>query len=193
MKKFKTRLLVVVFMLGTLVNYANDKDVNNVIHAKKTKVVFKGAKKGHQLKIKDSNGILLHVENVNIEGNLIKFFDFSKLQDGDYTLELEKDFEIIIKSLEIKDNAVIFNENDKVVIFKPVIRNEKNRVMISQISFDKKPLNVTLYYNNEIIYSETLKEDSIINRVYKLDKEIKGNYSVVVCNYGRTYVNEFKI
>ena len=98
MIKIKTRVLVVVFMLGTLVNYANDKDVNNVIHAKKTKVVFKGAKKGHQLKIKDSNGILLHVENVNIEGNLIKFFDFSKLQDGDYTLELEKDFEIIIKA-----------------------------------------------------------------------------------------------
>ena len=193
MKTLKTKVLVVVFMLGTLVNYANDKKVNSVLNAKKTKVVFKGTKKGHQLTIKDNNGVILHSENVVKNGNLVKFFDFSKLKNGSYTLELEKDFEINIKSIRIENNKVIFDDNANKVIFKPVIRNEENRLMISKITFDEKPLEVVLYYKNEVIYSEVLKANKIVNRVYKLNKEVKGDYTVIIRNNGRSYVNEFKI
>ncbi|WP_397444787.1 hypothetical protein [Polaribacter sp. R77954] len=194
MKTFKKRLvLVVVLMLGTLANYANDKEVNNNLNAKKTKVVFKGAKKGEQLTIKDHKGVILHLENINKAGNLIKFFDFSKLDDGMYTLELEKDFQIVIKTIHIKGDKVIFDEEAKKVIFKPVVRNEENRLMISKIAFDALPLKVLLYYNDEIIYSEVLQSDTIINRVYKLDENVKGEYTVVIKNNGRNYINEFKI
>ncbi|MHB0756537.1 hypothetical protein [Polaribacter sp. M15] len=193
MKTLKKRLLVVVIMLGTLINYANDKNVNVELNAKKTKVVFRGVKKGQQLTIKDENGIVLHLENVDNTGNLIKFFDFSKLQDGNYTLELDKDFQIIIKTLQVKEGKVIFNENAKKVIFKPVIRNKENRLMISRIAFDTKPLEVALYYNDEIIYSEVVKGDNIVNRIYKLDENLKGDYTVIVRNNGRNYIDEFKI
>lgn len=193
MKTIKTKVLVVVFMLVTLVNYANNTNFNNALDAKKVKVVFKDAKKGHQLTIKDSDGIALHSENVTKKGNLVKIFNFSKLENGNYTLELEKDFEIVIKSMKINGNTVTFDENAKKTIFKPVIRNKENRLIITKISFDKKPLQVSLYFNNEIIYSETVKGDSILNRVYRLDEEKKGNYRVVLHNNGRSYVNEFKI
>ena len=44
-----------------------------------------------------------------------------------------------------------------------------------------KNLNVkiSIYYKNEIIYSETLEGDKILNRVYSLDKGLKGEYKVV--------------
>ena len=63
--------------------------------------------------------------------------------------------------------------------------------MISKIAFDKNPLKISLYFNNEIIYSETVKGDSILNRVYRLDEEKKGNYRVIIHNNGRSYSNEF--
>ena len=94
MKTIKRKVLVVVLMLGTLLNYANNTELENELNTKIVKVVFKGAKKGNQLKIKDDKGEILHTEYVNKQGNLIKLFDFSKLEDGSYTLELEKDFEI---------------------------------------------------------------------------------------------------
>jgi hypothetical protein len=193
MKTLKTRLLVVVFMLGTLVNYADDKKVNSVFNATKTKIVFKGVKKGQRLAVKDKNGIILHSEKVNKEGNFVKVFDFSELNDGNYTLELDKDYQIIVKSIKIKDSKVFFNKNAKKIIFKPVIRNKENRLMISKIAFEEKDLEVLLYYNDEKIYSEVVKGGAIVNRVYKLDKEIKGNYTVVIKNNGRNYINEFKI
>ncbi len=192
MKTIKRKLLVVVLMLGTFVNYANNTELSNVLNAEKVKVVFKGAKKGHQLKIKDDNGIILHLEDVSKRGNFTKFFDFSNLKNGNYTLELEKDFEVIIKSISVDGKKVLFDGEIKEKIFKPVIRTEKNRLMISQIAFDKKPLEVKIYYKNEIIYSETVKGDTIINRIYRLDEEITGDYKVVLRNNGRNYIKEFK-
>jgi hypothetical protein len=193
MRTIKTRVLVVVFMLGTLLNYGNSKNFNEALNAKSVKIVFKDAKKGQKLTIKDHNGVVLHSEKVTKQGELVKTFDFSELKDGNYSLELEKDFEIIVKSVLVKNNKVVFNEASKRIIFKPVVRNEENKLMISKIAFDKQSLKVALYYNNEIIYSETVEGDSIINRVYKLDEQKKGDYSVVLYNNGRRYINEFKI
>ena len=47
MKTNKKLVLVVVFMFGTLFNYANnDKDFNRIVNAKKVRVAFKNVKKG---------------------------------------------------------------------------------------------------------------------------------------------------
>ncbi|TXD52452.1 MULTISPECIES: DUF3244 domain-containing protein [unclassified Polaribacter] len=192
MKTIQRRILVAIFMLTTFINFANT-DLKNVLDANKVTVVFNSAKKGHQLSIRNDRGAVLHSENVKQQGKLVKTFDFSKLENGNYTLELEKDFEIVIKTIKVENNTVIFNEDINKIIFKPFIRNEKNKVMITRITFDKMPLKVDLYYNEEIIYSETANSDTILNKVYRLDKELKGNYKVIVRNNGRSYINEFKL
>ena len=189
----KTKVLVVAFLLGAFVNYANNTDLNNVLNAEKVTIEFNDVKEGHILTIKDNYGTILYSENVITKGKLVKNFDFSKLKNGNYSFELNKDFEIIVKTLEVKNKKVIFNEGSKKVIFKPVIRNKKNILMISQIAFDKKPTKVVLFFDDEIIYSETIKGEVILNRVYKLDKEVKGNYKVIIYNNNRSYVHDFII
>jgi hypothetical protein len=194
MKTIKRRVLVVVFMLGTLFNYANnEKEFNKTIDAKKVKVVFKDVKKGQLLSVKDKNGFQLHSETVSSQGELIKFFDLSSLNNGVYTIELNKEFKIVIKSLLIKDNNVSFIKNSEKIIFKPVIRNKENLVLISKVNFDKKPVQITLFYNDKVIYSETLKDELMLKRVYRLDKELKGKYTVIVYCDNESYSNEFKI
>ena len=100
MKTIQTKVLIVVFMLGSFVNYANnDLDFNKIINAKKVKVAFKNVKKGHQLTLKNEKGVKLHSETVSITGLLTKVFDLSSLKNGIYTIELNKDYEIIVKTL----------------------------------------------------------------------------------------------
>ncbi|WP_405564255.1 hypothetical protein [Polaribacter sp. Asnod6-C07] len=193
MNIIKKTVLVASLMLGTFTNYANNTTSENTLDASKVKVVFNEVKKGQKLTIKNINGTVLYSENVAQAGKFIKTFDFSLLKDGNYTLELEKDFQIIVKSLKIEDNKVIFAEDTKKVILKPVIRKKENLIMITKIAFDNQPLEVDLYYNNEIILSETVEGEEILNRVYKLDINEKGDYKVVVKNNGRNYSNEFKI
>ncbi|MGK0412732.1 MAG: hypothetical protein ACJA1B_000932 [Polaribacter sp.] len=191
MKIIKRKVLIIVFMLGTFINYANNSDFENELDASKVKVEFNNVKKGQQLSIKDEKGVTLHSENIKKQGKLVKTFDFSELENGNYTLELDKDFEIVIQSVIIKNNKVTFNEEADKIIFKPFIRNEENRLMITRNNFDGKPLEIDIYYNDEIIYSETATSDVILNRVYRLNKEIKGDYLVIVRNNGRNYVNRF--
>lgn len=188
----KRKVLIIVFMLVTFINYANNSDFENGFDASKVKVEFNHVKKGHQLSIKDEKGVTLHSENIKKQGKLVKTFDFSELENGNYTLELDKDFEIVIQSVTIKNNKVTFNEAADKIIFKPFIRNKENKLMITRNNFDKKPLEIDIYYNGEIIYSETANSDVILNRVYRLNKEIKGDYLVIVRNNGRNYVNRFK-
>lgn len=180
-------------MLSTLVNYANNSELENVLNTMKTKIVFKGVKKGHHLTIKDEKGFVLYSENVKKAGNLIKFFNFSNLKEGNYTLELEKDFEIIVKTFTIVENDVKFNAEAKKVIYKPVIRNVENKLLVSKVAFDSKPVDIFIYYKSEIIFSETVKNDEIINRIYRLDKKEKGLYTVVLKSNDRSFSNNFEI
>ena len=194
MKTIKKRVLVVVFMLGTLFNYANTvKDFNETVNAKKVKVVFEDVKKGQQLTIKDNNGIKLHSESVDKAGNLIKFFDLSFLENGIYTIELNKHFIIAVKVIEVKDKNVAFMDDSEKVIFKPIIKNKENLVLISKVDFDKKPLKVAIFFNDEVIFSETIKGEVVLKRAYRLDENIKGNYKVIVYCDDTDYTNEFTL
>ncbi|MDP5105838.1 MAG: hypothetical protein NWQ31_06680 [Polaribacter sp.] len=194
MKTIKQNVLVVALMLVTLCNYANnEKDFNNIVNAKNVKVVFEDVKKGQQLTVNDENGVELHSELLTKEGELTKVFDLSSLNDGLYTIELNKEFLVVIKYLEVKDNKVIFIDNSEQVIFKPLIKNEDDLVLISKLDFNENPLKVTLFFEGDMILSETIKSELIINRVYKLNKELKGNYTVVVNSNGKSYSSFFKI
>jgi hypothetical protein len=194
MKTIKRKVLVVVFMLGTLFNYANNEnDFNNAINANKVKVVFENVKKGQQLTVNDENGLQLHSETISKEGELTKYFDFSPLNNGLYTVELNKEFVIVVKSIEIKNKKVIFIKESEKVIFKPIIRNIENLVLISKLDFDKKPLKIALYFNGEVIFSETIKGEEHLKRAYRLDNEIKGDYKVIVYSDDVSYTKEFKI
>ena len=192
MKTIKRKVLIASFMLATFMNFANNSDFKNDLDAKKVTVVFNDVKKGHQLTMKNDQGVVLHLERISKQGNLVKSFNFSALENGNYTLELDKDFQIVIKFLEVKNKTVIFNKNVSKIIFKPFIRNNENLLLISSITFDKKPVEIDIYYDNEIIYSETATSNSLLNRAYRLDKKMKGDYTVIVRNNERMYRNEFK-
>jgi hypothetical protein len=66
-------------------------------------------------------------------------------------------------------------------------------VIISKLALDYPEMEVELYYEDELIHSETVKGDKTLNRVYKLDKTIKGQYAIIVKTNGRVYSENFRI
>ncbi len=193
-RKMKTtkKILLVVLMLGTLIGYANDNNTADVIlNAKKVKVEFRAVKKGHTFTIKDSRGTRLYKQTVTSSGNFSKLFDLTALENGSYTAELDKDFEVIIKPFIVDNGLVTFLGNKKEKIFKPVIVNKKDLVLISKIEFNNKPLNVTIYHENEMIYNEKVSGDNYLNRVYSLAKSPRGSYKIIINSDNRTYTKDF--
>jgi hypothetical protein len=135
----------------------------------------------------------LYSETISKNGNLSKILDVTSLDEGDYVVEMDKDYEIVIKKFQVSPNQVILVSDEEKIIFKPVIRNQENMVMVSKIEFEAEPTQIAIYFENEVIFSETVKATTILNRVYRLDLEKKGAYTVVVYNQDRKYSNSFKI
>jgi len=193
-KKMKKQIITIALLINSLIGYSNA-EINNYLvdNSKKVTVEFRNVKKGHLLSIKDNKGVNIYSEVISENGHLAKILDVTYLEQGTYYVELDKDFEIVIKPFKIKENIVIFEENEEKTIFKPVIRNQENMIFISKIALDNEPMQVVIYYNDEVIFSETIQTETILNRIYRLEKEIKGNYKVVFYNNNRSFENAFKI
>ena len=188
----KSLSVVVVFMLGTLFTYANVTIISK--KTKAVKVVFENVEKNHSLTVIDSQGVILHKENVSSNGHLVKFFDFSSLKDGKYQIQVDKEFEVLVKNIEIKKNTVLLNDDLDEVVFKPVVMKKNNFVFISRINFDKTPMHVSIFYKDEQILDETITSNKdVIEKAYKLDDSIKGDYKVVVHNHDKSVVKEFSL
>ena len=106
---------------------------------------------------------------------------------------MNKAYEILINTIEVKNNLVTYSNDSEVKIYKPVFRTKNDKVIISKLALDTKQMMVELYFGNELIHSETIKGEGVLNRVYKLDKTLKGDYTALIRTNGRVYVENFKI
>jgi hypothetical protein len=194
MKTKMKKIVLVALMFGTLIGYATEGKNTIDLKAKKTvKVEFNNVKKGQTLTIKDNQGVIVYNNEIKNTGNYSRTFDFSALEEGVYSAELNKDFEIIIKQFYVKNGLVTLLNNNSEKIFKPIIRTEGNLVYLSKMDFNEAPLKVVIYYNNEVLLDETTEGKKLLNRIYKLSEKEIGDYKVVISSNDRTYVKNFTL
>lgn len=185
MKTLFKKILVLAVMFGTYTSYAND--------TLEVATTFNYVKKGNHISVSDASGEIIYSGKVNYNGNLTTLFDFTQLKDGNYTIEINKDFEIEIHSINVKKHQVTFIESANEKIFKPVFRAEADKVLISKLAVDSTEMKIDLYYENQLIYSETVIGNEILNRVYKLDRTLHGSYTAVINSNDRVFVENFRI
>ncbi|WP_179353462.1 hypothetical protein [Winogradskyella vidalii] len=185
MKTLFKSILVLAVMLGTCTSYANT--------TLELSSIFSDVKKGNSISVTDEAGMIVFSGQINYDGNINRLYDFSQLKNGIYMIEIDKDFEIEISTVEVKnENVIILSQKNK-KIFKPVFRVEDGRVIISKIALDKPQMQVELYFDNKLIHTETVKGEKVLNRVYKLDKNISGDYTAIVKSNDRVFVKNFRI
>lgn len=192
MKTTIRKSLLVALMFGTLTSYATGTTFTER-NSIEEKVTLNNVKKGQRWFIKSSKGKVLHEEVIQSNGSFNEDFDFTTLENGYYTLEVNKDFQIEITPFTIVSGEVMFHKKAEETIFKPVIRTDKNKILISKLDFETNALKVVIYYENEIIFKETVKGGDILKRVYALQENKKGDYKVIMKANDRTYINEFSL
>jgi len=179
-------ILVVAMMLGTYTSYANE--------TLRTSPTFKFINEGDNISITNAYGEVIYQGRINYNGNLLRLFNFSQLNNGTYTIEIIKDFMIEIVDLKVKNKKVTLIKNSQEKIFKPVFRTENNILIISKIALDSKDMKVELYYEDELIYSERIEDkEDVLNRIYKLNETNRGDYKAIIRANDRVYIENFKI
>jgi len=195
MKKLMKNTLVIVALFTALLANANA-TLNDLKEAKRTTLTLNDVKIGDELLIKNTHGIILYNESIQNPGDYSKGFDLTELPNGDYYFELNKAIKIVIIPFHVSNTIVVFKKEKETTIFKPSVRNKKNKVYISKLSLDQKPLAIKVYYegiegnNFDLIYTETINNDSKnIGRILSLDEEKEGRYKIVTETEGRTFVH----
>lgn len=178
-------ILVLAVMLGTCTSYANEKlEV-------KSSITY--LNKGNQISVSDAYGEVIYSGEVNYSGNLISLYDFSQLKNGKYDVEVTKGFKIEISTIEVNENIVSIIDANRKTIYKPVVRHQNSSVLISKLNLDNEGMTIELYFEGNLIHSENVEGDSVLNRAYKLDKNAKGSYTTIITSNGRVFINNFNI
>ena len=172
-------------MIGSFTSYATE-----TLEAAPTSNYVK---KGNLISVSDSFGEVIYSGTVNYSGALTSLFNFTQLKDGKYTVEVDRDYEIEINTIEVKNHLVSYLASSRKVIFKPLVRNENAKLLISKLDLESDNMNVELYYEGELILSETVKGSKVLNRVYRLDKTLKGSYTAKITSNDRVFVENFRI
>ena len=194
----KKSIVLVVLFTALLVNASEISSLRNLNDDKTTMLTLLNVKQGNQLFIKDMFGLVLYKESIQKPGEFVKGFDLTSLPDGDYYFELDRDLEIKTIPFKVSLNMVEFNKDLETTIYKPYITKKDYRVFVSKLSLNEQPLKVSIYYDNDdngsfdLIHSETIENTVNIQRVYRLSKNEKGNYRLVLKTEGHTFIEYLK-
>ena len=191
--------ILLVTMMFTLVSFANDASLFNIKNdSKKTALTLYNVKQGDLLTVKDITGLILYKETIQKTGTYDKGFDLTHLPDGNYIFELDKDFEITSIPFTVESSILLFDKGNETVVFKPVVRTKDNLVYVSQLCFNKTPLNVEIYFAGygseryESVFAEKLNDIKIIEKVYKLTGLDQGAYKIVLRSEGKEFTKFIK-
>ncbi|MDU8884574.1 hypothetical protein RXV94_00280 [Yeosuana sp. MJ-SS3] len=198
MKKVIKKSIALIIMFTTLLGYANESKVmTSKKEYKKTSLTLNGVKEGQKLVIKDQNGLTLYKELIKESGTYYKGFDLTSLPDGKYYFELDKDFEIKTIPFKVKSNSVVFEKEEEVSVFKPIIRVKDNRILISKLSLELKPTEIKFYEMTsegaKLVHSESIENTKIIERIYRIAEKYKSTYKIVIKSEGREFVEYINI
>lgn len=183
-------IILIALMLTTLTSYAT-KLTTTSPGENVTTVEFTNVKKGHLLSIKDASDITLYSEQVASSGTYTQYFDLTSLDNGNYNIELNKDSEILIKSFQVQNSVVTFFSEE--TFFKPVAALRSNQLFVSQLTTSEETLEISIYYNNELIHEEQLSSNRVLNRIFQLSQDKKGDYVAIMKTGDRTFYKSFSI
>ncbi|MCH3881544.1 MULTISPECIES: hypothetical protein [Tenacibaculum] len=198
MKNFMKNILVLAIVFATLSSNATEKTSLNNEENGKTTLILKDVVQGEKLIIKDGFGVVLYNETLLKSGEYTKTFDLTTLPDGNYIFELDKKTKIKVYPFSVTSNTVKFDKESLKIIFKPKVEYKDNTIYVRALNSDMTPSKVELQYNVidttfETIYSENTSNTSLIAKEFKLLKNEKEEYKVIVTLNGRTFTTLINI
>ncbi|MGB5981342.1 MAG: hypothetical protein WBG46_04285 [Nonlabens sp.] len=181
MKKHLLNYLLISLFTLTAVKANPNKPISSVAIFE-----FDNVQSGETLSIKNLENELIYTENVSKSGLYRKRFDLSELENGIYTLILERADKFEFQDFEIS-GGILISESEKAILYKPTAQLIKDRLYVSQYTTAETKLSIAIYYNGELIHSGSVSGTKTIGRIFKLDKSMKGEYSIVLKSHGETF------
>ncbi|HAZ04651.1 MAG: hypothetical protein A2W90_06720 [Bacteroidetes bacterium GWF2_42_66] len=145
-----------------------------------------------QISVENENGeILFYKETSDIATDYSKVYDFSRLEKGDYKLQVAIDGEKITRDFTIGRNNISVGKTRPVL--DPYFSFKDNVLKISYLNFNEKDVNINFYNSSDIVYTKAAGNKFNVSEGFDLSKLENGNYSVSLSTVNDEYTYNFTI
>jgi hypothetical protein len=199
MKKAMKFVVMAVAVLSTAVNYASISDLNakGQFSIQEGKIVTENPK----FVIRNKKGVAIFEGTNDNSTSMEELVSDMDLPNGTYTYEIIGNTNVEITSFAVDETAILFDARSRRTIFTPTLRVMDDLVLVSQLSLLKEPLKIKMYYSPEeddskifdLIYTEKIGEEMILERAYSLDKSRTGDYKIKFISNGKVFTETFSL
>ncbi len=133
------------------------------------------------LKIKDTQGHVLHREAIQQSDAYMKKYDFSSLPSGEYLVELSTKGGTITESFDLTSGKA------ESQYFKPAVQVEPGMIKVAFVNRIASPVSLKLYdRRGDVLYQETVSSQETFSKGLNVSKLMPGQYSLAI--QGNNYV-----
>ena len=145
-----------------------------------------------QISIKNENGeIIFYKETSDAATDYSKVYDFSKLEKGDYKLNVAIDGEKISRDFTIESNNIAVGKANPVI--DPYFTMKDNVLKVSYLNFDEEDIDINFYNSSDLVYSKAAGKKFNVSEGFDLSKLKAGDYSVRLSSASNEYTYNFTI
>jgi hypothetical protein len=147
-----------------------------------------------EIQILDQSGDLLYYKSTHKPSKqYADIFDFSTLNDGQYTMTVSLGKETEIANLEKRAGKLFVVDQRKEL--EPFFALKEKQLDITFLNYDKEDVTLYVYDNrtNELIHQEDLKNGFSINHAIDFSRLGRGDYDAVIATDSQYYTYEVNI
>jgi hypothetical protein len=170
----------VLLLVSSAVLATGNMKVNILPSNEKTLVqVLNVAESNYEIELKNERGDLVFYKKTDSPATTYaQHYDFSLLNDGNYSLTVKGTNEKMENTLKIKKgNVEVLNQRKEVAPFFTV---RDNRIEVSYLNFELENLKVMLYDNNTLLFEKNLEPEFAVNYGLDLSNLKSGKYDAVL-------------
>lgn len=139
------------------------------------------------LRIKDEKGSTLHREKIYDQAYMKKY-DFSKLPQGRYTVEVRTKNGVSREFFEIS------SKREQMIYFKPGVQIEPDMVKVAFMNRVPSPVAIKLYDRvGKVLYEEKVAPQEIYSKGLNVAKLLPGQYSLAIVGDNYTYTRSIEL
>jgi hypothetical protein len=189
MKKVNSILMgvVLVFVTGAVMATGNLKvDIRSVEKQRTMVDISNVVESIYEVELKNMNGDIVYYKKSDVpSAGYRKYFDFSKISEGEYNLTVSIANEKKVNTLKItKGQVELVNQRQEV---EPFFTVKGNRLELSYLNFAQEDLKLMVYSNNILLFEKNLNPDFSVNYALDFSKLISGKYNAVLAGENSFY------
>lgn len=165
--------------------------IRSIGFAKKVSLVVDDLASHATLQVKDLQGNILLEEGVKSVPQFAKVLNLEQLPAGNYRVVIITETRETIQPLKLTETSVEIDENQREVIYAPVVLCKNDNVDISMFNNRLTTVEVSIFApNGDKVFTDTQRNVLKVERRYDTSKLEKGNYLVRVSTPQRTYYKD---